>query len=140
MKQATVATFLLLTAAATAVMAPAAAQTVWTSQTEMPGFLSQEDWCLMTPSPYSNNADYKVVPGCKSFVVKGNTITWPGRACKITNVSAHFPKSVPDANGNWRLQGHCSDDSVFDAIFFTGNVGGDRMLIQLLPPYKEMGD
>jgi hypothetical protein len=70
MKQATVATFLLLTAAGTAVMATAAAQTVWTPQTEMPGFLSQEDWCLMTPSPYSNNAEYKAVPGCKSFVVK----------------------------------------------------------------------
>ena len=71
MKQATVATFQLLTAAGTAVMEPAAAQTVWTPQTEMLCFLSLEDWCLMTASPYSNNADYKVVPGCKSFVVKG---------------------------------------------------------------------
>src|SRR5262245_9236323 len=111
----------------------------WIPQPEMPTFLTQEDWCLV-PTTSSEGRNYKAVPGCKSFVVRQDTIVWRDRSCKVTSISKHVPKSMPEFSGHWWLRGYCSDGSVADFRFFEARVDKEHMLIQLFPPYFALGE
>jgi hypothetical protein len=121
-----------------AMSARTAEEEPWVQQQQMPPFLAQEDWCLERPtSPPSRGgfgaaSTYKAVPGCRSFVVKQDTLVWNGNvSCKIT--------SIAELGGNWWLRGHCSDgigaSYVGDFRFAEGRIGGEHVLIQLTPPY-----
>jgi len=112
----------------------------WSPQSEMPTFLTQEDWCLVPTTSPGTNRDYKAVPGCKSFVIRQDTIVWRDRSCKVTSISKHVPKSEPEFSGHWWLRGYCSDGSVADFRFFEASIGKEHMLIQLFPPYFALGE
>ena len=129
---------LLMAGAVMASVVANAEEEPWVQQQQMPPFLAQEDWCLerSATSPPSGGFGavytYKAVPGCKSFVVKQDTLVWNGNvSCKIT--------SVAKLGGNWWLKGSCSDGTgasyVGDFRFAEGRIGGEHVLIQLTPPY-----
>src|SRR5262245_13212674 len=120
-----------------AVSARTAEEEPWVQQQQMPPFLAQEDWCLerrptSPPSRFGAVSTYKAVRGCKSFVVKQDTLVWNGNvSCKIT--------SIAELGGNWWLRGYCSDRTgasyVGDFRFAEGHIGGEHVLIQRTPPY-----
>jgi hypothetical protein len=116
-------------------MALAHAEEEWVPQPlEIPKFLAQEDWCLKRPAPKMEGIQlYAAVPGCKSFVVKQDTLVWNGNAsCKITTIAK--------LGNTWWLKGHCSDEGgmsyVGDFRFYETRLSDERLLVVLTPPYE----
>src|SRR6516225_1850816 len=122
-----------IAAMAIALMALAHAEEEWVPQPlEIPKFLVQEDWCLNRSAPKMEGIQlYAAVPGCKSFVVKQDTLVWNGNAsCKITTIAK--------LGNHWWLKGHCSDEGemsyVGDFRFYETRLSDERLLVVLTPP------
>src|SRR5262249_34604383 len=69
-------------------------------------------------------------PGCKSFVVKQDTLVWNGStSCEITTIAK--------LGNTWWLKGHCSDKGgmsyVGDFRFCETRLSDERLLVVLTP-------
>jgi hypothetical protein len=117
---------------------PASAQELWTLQSQMPTFLTQQSWCHER-GPAQGPQHFRIVPGCESLVVKQDALVFDGStSCKLTTA-----KSFPEYGENWWLKGYCRDEAsksyVGDFRFYESHeLNGERLLIMLTPPYMPM--